>query len=325
MFFRYTSKKRGVYLQQSQHALLSWYEREGRHDLPWRNTEDIYAIYISEIMLQQTQVNRVKEIYYPQFLEKFPTLQSLGAVEVEEVLAIWSGLGYYSRAKNLHQTALLAGETLPSEYDALIELPGIGRYTASAICSFGYGQDITVVDTNIARVIKRFFALLEPKESSVWSQAELLLNHKDPRKHNLALMDLGSMICLPTDPKCSHCPLLKSCQGSATPKLYTQRKKKQYESLELFYGLWIRNDQVALTHSTGTMYKNMLELPRVDPIEESFIRMFKHSYTKYRLQVNLYKIEESSDELIWVDLDKLDEAPISSLTKKALKIEMTTP
>lgn len=307
-------------MQQSQYALLSWYAIEGRHDLPWRNTKDIYAIYISEIMLQQTQVNRVKEIYYPQFLEKFPTLQSLGAVALEEVLAIWSGLGYYSRAKNLHQTALLSGESLPSAYDELIQLPGIGRYTASAICSFGYDQYITVVDTNIARVIKRFFALIEPKESLVWSQAELFLNHKDPREHNLALMDLGSMICLPTNPKCIDCPLLASCQGSAMPELYTQRKKKQYESLKLFYGVWIRNHQVALTQSTGTMYKNMLELPTVNPTEESFIRMFKHAYTKYRLQVNLYKIEESSEELIWVDLDKLDEAPISALTKKALEI-----
>jgi len=310
-------------LTTAQTALLKWYEKYGRHDLPWRNTTDIYHIYLSEIMLQQTQVNRVREEYYPQFLEKFPTLHTLSLTKVEDVLAAWSGLGYYSRARNLHKTSQLSVQGLPREYKELLQLPGIGEYTASAICSFGYEQNIPVVDTNIARVIKRLFTLKEPKTTLVWTKAETFLNHHHPRSHNLALMDLGSIICLPKNPKCDICPLLEYCQGSKDPESYTQTKKKEYINMELFYAVMIRNNQVALTLSTGTMYKNMLELPAVDPIDELFIGSFKHAYTKYRLSVNLYRVQELIDEIVWVDLDKLDEVPISSLTKKALALHAT--
>ena len=305
---------------QAQKALLQWYTIYGRHQLPWRNTTDIYHIYLSEIMLQQTQVTRVKEEYYPRFLQKFPTIKALSLASEEEVLALWSGLGYYSRARNLHKTAKLTNNQFPTDYKDLLKLAGIGQYTASAICSFGYNQNIAVVDTNIARVIKRFFALTEPKNSIIWDKATELLNSKNPRSHNLALMDLGSMVCLPKNPKCTTCPLLKYCQGSKNPESYTQTKKKEYEKMELFYAVLIRNNHIALTSSTGTMYKNMLQLPTVDPIEELFITKFKHSYTKYRLTVNLYKVEEVIDDIVWIDLDKLNQSPISSLTKKALAL-----
>ncbi len=305
---------------QAQKALLQWYTIYGRHQLPWRNTTDIYHIYLSEIMLQQTQVTRVKEEYYPRFLQKFPTIKALSLASEEEVLALWSGLGYYSRARNLYKTAKLSSHQFPTDYKELLQLPGIGQYTASAICSFGYNQNIAVVDTNIARVIKRFFALTEPKNSIIWDKATELLNSKNPRSHNLALMDLGSIICLPKNPQCTICPLLNNCQGSKNPESYTQTKKKEYEKMELFYAVLIRNNHIALTSSTGTMYKNMLQLPTVDPIEELFITKFKHSYTKYRLTVNLYKVEEVIDDIIWIDLDKLNQSPISSLTKKALAL-----
>jgi len=299
--------------------LLAWYEIQGRHELPWRNTDNMYHIYLSEIMLQQTQVNRVRDEYYPQFLEKFPSLQALANASQDEVLAAWSGLGYYSRARNLQKTAQSVGDTLPKMQEELIKLPGIGRYTASAICSFGHKQNIPVVDTNIARVIKRFFALLNPKDALIWKNATDFVNAKEPRDHNLALMDLGSLICLPKNPKCDACPLSKECQGKEEPELYTKTKKKEYESLELFYGVYIKNDQIALQISQERMYKDMLILPSVDPIEEDFLGSFKHSYTKYRLSVNLYKIDLLEGEFVWVDLKQLENAPISSLTKKAQK------
>ena len=298
--------------------LLAWYEINGRHELPWRNTNDIYHIYLSEIMLQQTQVNRVRDEYYPQFLQKFPTLKSLGEAILEEVLSAWSGLGYYSRARNLHKTAQLTQGRLPSEYKELLKLPGIGSYTASAICSFGYHQNIPVVDTNIARVIKRYFALLDANQKSIDAHAAKLLNHKEPRAHNLALMDLGSLLCLPKNPDCNSCPLHKQCQGKDEPELYTQTKKTAYESLELFYGICIQDNKVALTKTEGSMYKGMLTLPSVDPLEENFLRSFKHSYTKYRLTVKLYQLQTIEQECIWIDLDKLHNAPVSSLVKKAL-------
>jgi len=301
-----------------QKNLLEWYEANGRHELPWRNTTDIYHIYLSEIMLQQTQVNRVRDEYYPQFLAKFPTLKSLGEAPLDEVLSAWSGLGYYSRARNLHRAAQLTQGKLPSEYKELLKLPGIGSYTASAICSFGHHQGITVVDTNIARVIKRFYALLDANAKSIDAHAAQLLNHKESRAHNLALMDLGSLICLPKNPKCEICPLREQCRGKEEPELYTQTKKTKYESLELFYGICIRNNKIALMQTEGSMYKGMLELPSVEPLEEDFLRSFKHSYTKYRLTVNLYHLEEIEKECIWIAMDELHAAPISSLVKKAL-------
>lgn len=296
---------------------MVWYEQAGRHELPWRNTQNIYHVYLSEIMLQQTQVNRVRDEYYPQFLAKFPTLETLAKASLDDVLAAWSGLGYYSRARNLHKTAQLLQKSLPTSYKELLQLPGIGQYTASAICSFGYAQKVPVVDTNIARVLKRYFALLHVKDKTVWEYAQKLLNQTQTRSHNLALMDLGSMICLPKNPKCDICPLHKHCQGKAEPQLYTQTKKKEYEAMELFYGICIHNEKIALTPATGNMYKNMLELPTVEPIEEDFIGSFKHAYTKYRLHVKLYRLN-SFEDAVWVDKDALHVTPISSLTKKAI-------
>lgn len=306
-------------MTQVQKNLLKWYVSSGRHDLPWRKSEDIYHVYLSEVMLQQTQVSRVRDEYYPQFLEKFPTLKALANAPLKDVLAAWSGLGYYSRANNLHKTAKITEDDFPKTEEELLKLPGIGQYTASAICSFGYHQNVAVVDTNIARVIKRFFALNNPSTLGMWKLAAEFVNAKEPRSHNLALMDLGSMVCLPRNPKCDECPLKQECQGVVEPEIYTQTKKKEYESLELFYGVLIKNNHIALTPSTTKMYKNMLELPTVEPIEADFLGAYKHSYTKYRLSVNLYKIEESKSEIVWVDLNKLEEAPISSLTKKAQK------
>ncbi len=299
--------------------LLKWYKRDGRHHLLWRNTKEIYHIYLSEIMLQQTQVSRVMSEYYPKFLEKFPTLQVLAQSPLDEVLSCWSGLGYYSRARNLHKTAQLCEENLPNSMNELQKLPGIGKYTASAICSFGYHQEVSVVDTNIARVLKRYFGFLDVSDVQVWESADKFLNIKEPRSHNLALMDLGSMVCTPTNPLCQECPLFIECKGKKNPELYTQKKKKEYESLDLFYGIYKKDNKIALVKTTGKMYKEMLELPTVDPIEENFIGKFKHSYTKYRLSVHLYKVEKFNNEIIWIDLDEIDTTPISSLTKKAFK------
>ena len=298
--------------------LLEWYKLHGRHKLAWRESVDIYHVYLSEVMLQQTQVNRVRDEYYPQFLAKFPSLKALANAAQDDVLAAWSGLGYYSRARNLHKTAKLAHDGLPTTQKELVKLPGIGRYTASAICSFGYEQNVPVVDTNISRVFKRYFALLNPKEAIVWEYATKFLNAVEPRSHNLALMDLGSMICLPKNPKCSVCPLVERCQGKGEPELYTQTKKITYEALDLFYGVHIKNNKIALKFSTDTMYKDMLILPSVEPIEENFIAKFKHSYTKYRLSVYLYNMKNMEEDIVWLDLNTLKSAPISSLTKKAI-------
>ena len=307
-------------LQKAQQKLLAWYETNGRKKLPWRNTDDVYHVYVSEIMLQQTQVKRVMEEYYPQFLEKFPTLKALGDAKEEEVLAAWSGLGYYSRARNLHATAKLSPFGLPESLPELQKLPGIGKYTASAICSFAYHQRVGVVDTNIARVIKRFFALLDATEEHVYKKAESFVHHMYPTTHNQALMDLGSLVCVPNNHTCKECPLDATCKGKNEPEIYTKKQKKVYEALELYYGMWIQDGKIALKQSVGRMYKGMLELPSVEPIEEDFIAEFKHAYTKYRLTVKLYRVEQVQDDVLWFSLEHAKTVHVSSLTNKALKI-----
>ena len=299
--------------------LIAWFEENGRHDLPWRNTDDIYHIYLSEIMLQQTQVSRVMEEYYSKFLKYFPTLESLSNATLEEVLSLWSGLGYYSRAKNLHECAKLCKTSLPDDFQKLQKLPGIGRYTASAICSFGYNQYMPVVDTNIKRVLRRLFALKRESDKQIWEKAEQFLNTKQPKEHNLALMDLGSMICTPKAPACEKCPLENICEGKENAEEFTKAKKKEYVAMELFFGIHIKENKIAMTPSTNGMYKGMLVFPQVDPIEENFIGNYKHSYTKYRLDVKLYSSDIIPEDVVWVDLDEFLDGHYPSLVKKAAK------
>jgi len=299
--------------------LLEWYSVYGRHDLPWRNTAEIYHIYLSEVMLQQTQVKRVEEEYYPQFLEKFPTLYDLAQANEESVLAAWSGLGYYSRARNLHATAKLTHEAFPTSYDELVKLPGIGAYTASAICAFGYRESRVVLDTNIKRVMKRYLGLIDATDKKLYQESEALLYHKEPREYNLALMDLGSLVCVPKNPQCSSCPLAASCVGKADPQRYTTTKKSASIAMDLFYGIYVKDGAIALQESAGSMYKGMLELPSIDPLEDAFLGSFKHAYTKYRLTVKLYVIDALPKGAVLYPLEKLQHAPISSLVKKALK------
>ncbi|MBU1659791.1 A/G-specific adenine glycosylase [bacterium] len=321
-------------LQTAQNKLLDWYEIHGRKELPWRNTSDIYHVYVSEIMLQQTQVKRVMEEYYFQFLEKFPSFFALAQAPLEEVFGMWSGLGYYRRAKNLHESAKLCPYGLPQDFQSLQKLPGIGRYTASAICSFGYHQKVSVVDTNIARVLARFFGYEEASEKLLWQCADLFLNTDHPRLHNLALMDLGSLVCTPKNPSCTvsqsgevplgreACPLADACKGFDEPAKYYKTKSMQYEDKQLHYGVYVQNGKIAMKVSTEGMYKDMLELPSIEPQEdeEKYLGFFKHSVTKYRLEIHLYMLRERDEAFEWLCLKSLEHAPVSSMTKKALEI-----
>jgi A/G-specific adenine glycosylase len=295
-------------------TLLEWFRTNGRHDLPWRQTRDPYKIYISEVMLQQTQVERVKE-YYARFLERFPTLRALSKASQEEVLALWSGLGYYSRATNLLKTARICGDRLPNSYEELLKLPGIGDYTASAICSFAYNQPVAVIDTNIKRLICRHFATT----TNLKSLAHRWLDRSRPKEHNLALMDLGALVCTPKNPACSSCPLHATCQGKHDPLAFTKPKKRRYENLELFLGICVQKNRIALIPSKEKLYKGLLVLPHVEPVEENYLATLSHTYTKYRIKAYLYRMEPPH-EARWIELDRIDEAPVSSLVKKVCKI-----
>ena len=154
------------------HARLQqWYSNHGRHDLPWRNTSDPYAIYISEIMLQQTQVKTILERFYHPFLKKFPTVAALANAPEQEVLKAWEGMGYYRRAKYLHAAMKLAQTHMPNTVEALIALPGIGRNTAHAVAAFAYKQPVPVMEANVKRVIHRIFALKKAKDEELWAKA----------------------------------------------------------------------------------------------------------------------------------------------------------
>ena len=200
--------------------LLSWYRKEHR-DLPWRRTRDPYHIWVSEIMLQQTQVVTVLR-YYPAFLQKFPTIQRLAAASPPSILARWAGMGYYSRARNLHRAARIIvnrfGGKFPQRYEDVHSLPGIGRYTAGAILSIAYGQRYPVVDGNVERVLARVMALRgEVKSAShqkyLWSLAGQLIPRSSPSDFNQGMMELGALVCLPRQPRCGLCPLKSMCRA----------------------------------------------------------------------------------------------------------------
>ncbi len=203
--------------------LILWQKKHGRHHLPWQSRKDPYAVWLSEIMLQQTQVSTVVP-YYERFITRFPNIKCLARAEVDEVLALWSGLGYYSRARNLHRTACIITQAyqgvFPQTIENINQLPGIGRSTAAAITVFAYGQRNAILDGNVKRVFARYFGIKRyPGESEtlkeLWLLAEKTLpdnsTSEEIKQYTQALMDLGSMVCIRRKPLCSRCPLHKTC------------------------------------------------------------------------------------------------------------------
>ncbi|MBI4057189.1 MAG: A/G-specific adenine glycosylase, partial [Elusimicrobia bacterium] len=200
--------------------LLYWYYKH-RRKLPWRRTKDPYAIWISEIMLQQTQVATVLP-YYTRFLKRFPDLPSLARAPSKEVLSHWAGLGYYSRARNLHRAAQEVIEKwkgrFPSDFENIHSLPGIGRYTAGAIISIAWNKPYPVLDGNVARVFSRLFLIRanlkdQPIQKKLWEWAQKMLEKNHPGDWNQALMELGATVCIPDSPLCSSCPVVKFCMA----------------------------------------------------------------------------------------------------------------
>lgn len=203
--------------------LLAWHRRHGRHDLPWQRTRDAYRIWVAEIMLQQTQVAAVIP-YYQRFLERFPDIATLAGAPQDEVLRLWSGLGYYSRARNLQRAAQLVqerhGSRFPRALDDIEALPGIGRSTAAAIAAFAYGTRAAILDGNVKRVLARHFAVAgfpgeKRVESHLWQVAEELLPARAIGPYTQALMDLGATLCTRAKPACTRCPLAASCRALA--------------------------------------------------------------------------------------------------------------
>ncbi len=217
------------------HAAISWWRENGRKDLPWQQEPTPYRVWVSEIMLQQTQVRTVIG-YFDAFMKRFPTLQSLAEASEDDVLHRWTGLGYYARARNLHKAARHAcehfGGELPADQAKLESLPGIGRSTAAAIMSLAHQQRATILDGNVKRVLARFHAIDGwPGErttlDTLWARAEEHTPSQDFRIYSQAMMDLGATLCTRSNPHCLLCPLQPGCAGQHTPQLYPGKKARK--------------------------------------------------------------------------------------------------
>ncbi len=204
-----------VLVRTFQTRLLSWFSRHAR-SLPWRRTRDPYRVLVSEFMLQQTQVSRVTE-YYPRFLKRFSSMERLAQATPRAVREAWDGLGYYARARNLHQLAKQvsgAGGQVPDTPEELVKLPGVGRYTAGAVACFAYEKPVAAVDTNVARVIRRAFLGEKAEANRVWEIAQRLVPKEGKRawRFNQGIMELGAVICVARKPRCGECPVRAMCR-----------------------------------------------------------------------------------------------------------------
>jgi A/G-specific adenine glycosylase len=262
------------------HDVISWQRQHGRHALPWQNTRDAYRIWLSEIMLQQTQVAAVLA-YYARFLERFPTLQDLAAAPSEDVMAQWSGLGYYTRARNLHACAKRVvaeyGGVFPGDPRLLAELPGIGRSTAAAIAAFSVGARAAIMDGNVKRVFARVFGIdeypgVKPVEDAMWRRAEALLPaegvESGVESYTQGLMDLGATLCTRSSPDCPRCPLKNRCVAFAegrTAELPVRKPKKATPEKQASMLVVIDGGEVLLEQRPDSgIWGGLLSLPEVD-------------------------------------------------------------
>jgi A/G-specific adenine glycosylase len=238
--------------------VVRWQATHGRNDLPWQNTRDPYRVWLSEIMLQQTQVVTVLD-YFPRFLARFPDVAALACASLDEVLGLWSGLGYYSRARNLHQCAVQVAQVhngiFPPTAEILQSLPGIGRSTAAAIASLCHGERVAILDGNVKRVLTRYLGFgadlaIAASERQLWEAATKLLPTADLQtampRYTQGMMDLGATVCSSKKPRCEQCPLAASCaaRGEEQPEHYPVKTRKLKRSAQSIWMLWAHtNDQ----------------------------------------------------------------------------------
>jgi A/G-specific adenine glycosylase len=227
--------------------LVDWQRRHGRRGLPWQDTRDPYRIWLSEVMLQQTQVSAVLP-YYERFLKQFPSIEALAAASEDEVLRLWSGLGYYARGRNLHAAARqISAHGFPGTAAAIEALPGVGRSTAAAIAAFAFGERAAILDGNVKRVLARCFGLVG--EKALWEQAERLLPDSDIETYTQALMDLGATVCVRSTPRCGACPVAKQCvarKTGRTAELPARRARKPLPQRAVTWLVLRRNGAILL-------------------------------------------------------------------------------
>jgi A/G-specific adenine glycosylase len=315
-------------------SLLAWY-RGGHRDLPWRRTRDPYAIWISEIMLQQTRVQTALP-YYERFRARFPNVEALAQAPEQDVLACWSGLGYYSRARNMHKAArqIAAAGSFPAGFDTIRALPGVGDYTAAAIASIAFGQPCAVLDGNVMRVVAR----VENDGSDIASlrtrrrfraAAQRLLDPQSPGEFNQAIMELGATICLPRDPRCQLCPIAAACkarQAGVQAQLPVKRRGVEPRCISGAVAVVRRSGKVLLRQRPGAASRmgGFWELPAPDQLPEfqpaETLGRIRHSIThhRYELLVVSGALRRAPRGCRWFSMEELSRIPVSTIARKAL-------
>lgn len=331
-------------------SLLSWYDSAAR-DLPWRRTRDPYAIWVSEIMCQQTRVDTVIP-YYERFLERFPTPSDLAGAEEDEVMSLWSGLGYYRRARLLHagvkEVVATYGGEVPQDATARRALPGIGRYTCGAIGSVAFGLPEAIVDGNVARVLSRLHAIDAPlgtaaSDKELWALAGDLAKGPRPGDLNQALMELGATVCTPKSASCDGCPLRGDCRALATDRvdeLPVPKKKKKPREVTMVAVVPRRRDTTWLVKGGGSLFGGLFGVPSGEGegvaaaravlaehgltgrvVDEDPPRI-RHVLSHRRLEVSVYRATHAkgvaSSILRAFTDDELVEVGIATLTRKIL-------
>ena len=299
-------------MSEPSRRLLSWAKRHGRHNLPWQRSVNPYRVWVSEVMLQQTQAIKVID-YFDVFMRHFPDVQTLAQAPLDEVLARWAGLGYYSRARSLHRSAQLICEqydaAIPANLDHLLALPGIGRSTAGAILAIGFGQngrDATILDGNVRRVLARYFALTGYLDEGktvrkLWQLAESLTPLKRAGTYAQAMMDLGALVCTPRSPSCNDCPLATGCaafKAGRQAELPAVRSRRKLQVRRIF-ALLLQHDQSVLLERRPErgIWGGLWSLPEmataedyphwIEPEGYEFepLREIRHSFTHFKLSL----------------------------------------
>ena len=335
--------------------LQNWYERNKR-DLPWRNTQSPYKIWLSEIILQQTRVDQGLP-YYEKFIDKYPDVYFLSKAEDDDIFKLWQGLGYYNRARNmLHTARFIVKECngrFPGNYDEILKLKGVGKYTAAAIASFAYNLPYAVVDGNVSRVISRMYCIEEPMNSTkgihqIGELAEEILDVESPGIHNQAIMEFGSQLCTPVNPNCDICPLKSSCIAFNKNKVNTlpiKERKTKIKNRYLNYFAVEYNNSFYLNKRQGndiwrnlyefvlieTSKKNSLEeiingdewqklFENVNPIIDGDVVTFKHQLSHRLVHASFYYIKIKkplvNTNFNLVAANEISKFPVSRLTEK---------
>ena len=333
--------------------IVKWQRAHGRHGLPWQGTRDAYRIWLSEIMLQQTQVATVIA-YYERFVARFPTVSELAAADDDEVMKHWSGLGYYARARNAHRAARdvveLFGGVFPATFDALVTLPGVGRSTASAIAAFSSGERRAILDGNVRRVLARHGGIAgDPSRASVqaalWAAAESRLPRKDIEPYTQGMMDLGADVCLPRDPRCVLCPVSADCvarNDDRIDELPGRKARRAVRRRRIAMLVVVRGREVLLEkRASSGIWGGLWSLPEA-PVDEAPatalerdwgllaaeaqpLAPFEHAFTHFTLEVAPWRIKlargarlAQGKPAMWLPLSEVKAAALPSPVKKML-------